>query len=94
VGQASTDTSRIDTVDEPQPETSVSSLAEADRYCSPGGGRSDRIPHILERNARLVVLKNALTRGLADAEAGRVSVAADVFARLEARYLANVATHT
>jgi hypothetical protein len=32
--------------------------------------------------------------GLADANAGRVSVAADVFARLEAKYLAIVATHT
>ena len=35
---------------------------------------------------RLAVLDNALARGLADAEAGLVRPAADVFSRLEAKY--------
>ncbi len=44
---------------------------------------------IQEREARLAILDQALARGLADAEAGRVRPASDVFARLEAKYRAS-----
>lgn len=47
-----------------------------------------RIRLIQEREARLAVLDNALARGLADAETGRVKPAAEVFARLKAKYQA------
>lgn len=94
MGHASTETSVTRTDDEPQPETSMTSLAETGRCCSPGGGRGDGSPQIREQDARLVLLESALTRGLADAEAGRVCLAADVISRLEAKYLAIVASDT
>ena len=41
-----------------------------------------------ERESRLAALDASITRGLADAEAGRVKPAAEVFDRLEAKYRA------
>lgn len=70
----------------PQLETFVTSLVEAGRYNSKSEVLREGIRLIQEREARLAVLDQALARGLADAEAGRVRPAADVFARLEAKY--------
>jgi antitoxin ParD1/3/4 len=41
-----------------------------------------------EREKRLAALDAALARGVADADAGRVKPAADVFDRLESKYKA------
>ena len=72
----------------PQLETFVTSLVEAGRYNSKSEVLREGIRLIQEREARLAVLDQAIARGLADAEAGRVRPAADVFARLEAQYKA------
>lgn len=72
----------------PQLETFVTSLVETGRYNSKSEVLREGIRLIQEREARLAVLDNALARGLADAEAGRAKPAADVFARLEAKYQA------
>ncbi len=72
----------------PQLETFVTSLVEAGRYNSKSEVLREGIRLIQEREARLSVLDQSIARGLADAEAGRVSLAVDVFARLEAKYQA------
>ncbi|TSD88712.1 type II toxin-antitoxin system ParD family antitoxin [Mycobacterium sp. KBS0706] len=46
----------------------------------------DGVPPLQGREARLSALDASLARGLADAEAGRVKPAADVFDRLEDKY--------
>ena len=71
-----------------QLETFVTSLVEAGRYNSKSEVLREGIRLIQEREARLAVLDQSIARGLADAEAGRGSPAADVFARLEAKYQA------
>ena len=43
---------------------------------------------IQERETRLAALDAAIARGIADAEAGRVKPAGEVFDRLEAKYRA------
>lgn len=72
----------------PQLETFVTSLVEAGRYNSKSEVLREGIRLIQEREARLTVLDLSIARGLADADVGRVSPAADVFARLEAKYQA------
>lgn len=72
----------------PQLETFVTSLVETGRYNSKSEVLREGIRLIQEREARLAVLEKALARGLADLEAGRVKPAADVFAKLEAKYRA------
>ncbi len=69
-----------------QLETFVTSLVETGRYNSKSEVLREGIRLIQEREARLAVLDAALARGLADADAGRVRPAVDVFARLEAKY--------
>lgn len=69
-----------------QLETFVTSLVDAGRYNSKSEVLREGIRLIQEREARLTVLDQSIARGLADADAGRVSLAADVFARLEAKY--------
>lgn len=71
-----------------QLETFVTSLVETGRYNSKSEVLREGIRLIQERETRLAVLDNALARGLADAEAGRVRLAADVFSRLEGKYQA------
>lgn len=71
-----------------QLETFVTSLVEAGRYNSKSEVLREGIRLIQEREARLTVLDQSIARGLADAEAGRVRPAADVFARIEAKYQA------
>ena len=58
----------------PQLETFVTSLVEAGRYNSKSEVLREGIRLIQEREARLAVLDQAIARGLADAEAGRVRV--------------------
>ena len=71
-----------------QLESFVTKLVETGRYNSKSEVLREGIRLIQEREARLAVLVQALARGLADADAGRVKPAGDVFARLEAKYQA------
>jgi len=71
-----------------QLESFVAKLVETGRYNSKSEVLREGIRLIQEREARLAVLDQALARGLADAEAGRVKPAGDAFARLEAKYQA------
>ncbi|MBJ2151580.1 type II toxin-antitoxin system ParD family antitoxin [Paracoccus sp. IB05] len=69
-----------------QLESFVAKLVETGRYNSKSEVLREGIRLIQEREARLAVLDQAITRGLAEAEAGRVTPAREVFARLEAKY--------
>ena len=71
-----------------QLETFVTSLVETGRYNSKSEVLREGIRLIQERESRLSVLDQALARGLADAEAGRVKPMSDVVTRLEAKYQA------
>lgn len=66
----------------------VTKLVETGRYNSKSEVLREGIRLIQEREARLAVLDQALAKGMADAEAGRTKPAEEVFARLEAKYLA------
>ena len=72
----------------PQLETFVTSLVETGRYNSKSEVLREGIRLIQEREARLTVLDQSIARGLADAEAGRVRSASEVFSHLEAKYQA------
>lgn len=72
----------------PQLESFVAKLVETGRYNSKSEVLREGIRLIQERETRLSVLDQALARGLADAEAGRVKPMSDVVARLEAKYQA------
>jgi antitoxin ParD1/3/4 len=69
-----------------QLESFVAKLVETGRYNSKSEVLREGIRLIQERETRLSVLDQALARGLADAEAGRVKPMSDVVARLEAKY--------
>ena len=71
-----------------QLESFVTKLVETGRYNSKSEVLREGIRLIQEREARLAVLDQALARGLADADSGRVKPAGDVFARLETKYQA------
>ena len=71
-----------------QLESFVAKLVETGRYNSKSEVLREGIRLIQEREARLAVLDQTLARGLADADAGRMKPAGDVFARLEAKYQA------
>ena len=71
-----------------QLEGFVTKLVETGRYNSKSEVLREGIRLIQERETRLAVLDQALARGMADAEAGRTKPAEEVFARLEAKYLA------
>ena len=70
----------------PQLESFVAKMVETGRYNSKSEVLREGIRLIQERETRLSVLDQALARGLADAEAGRVKPMSDVVARLEAKY--------
>ncbi len=72
----------------PQLESFVAKLVETGRYNSKSEVLREGIRLIQERESRLSVLDQALARGLADAEAGRVKPMSDVVTRLEAKYQA------
>lgn len=71
-----------------QLEAFVAKLVETGRYNSKSEVLREGIRLIQERETRLSVLDQALARGLADAEAGRVKPVSEVVARLEAKYQA------
>lgn len=70
----------------PQLESFVAKLVETGRYNSKSEVLREGIRLIQERETRLSVLDQALARGLADAEDGRVKPMSDVVAQLEAKY--------
>jgi antitoxin ParD1/3/4 len=72
----------------PQLENFVAKLVETGRYNSKSEVLREGIRLIQERETRLSVLDQALARGFADAEAGRVKPMAEVVSRLEAKYQA------
>lgn len=72
----------------PQLESFVARLVETGRYNSKSEVLREGIRLIQERETRLSVLDQALARGLADAEAGRVKPMSEAVARLEAKYQA------
>ncbi|EHK57483.1 type II toxin-antitoxin system ParD family antitoxin [Allomesorhizobium alhagi] len=70
----------------PHLEEFVSKLVNKGRYNSKSEVLREGVRLIEEREARLAALDAALARGIADADAGRVKPAEEVFARLEAKY--------
>lgn len=72
----------------PQLERFVATLVETGRYNSKSEVIREGIRLIHERETRLSVLDQSLTRGLADAETGRVKPISEVASRLEAKYQA------
>jgi len=70
----------------PHLEEFVSKLVNKGRYNSKSEVLREGVRLIEEREARLAALDAALARGIADADAGRVKQAEEVFARLEAKY--------
>jgi antitoxin ParD1/3/4 len=69
-------------------EEFVADLVASSRYRSKREVLQEGVRLVLEREARLSDLDAAIARGVADADAGRVKPAAEVFDRLEAKYRA------
>lgn len=67
-------------------EDYVSDLLRTGRYNSKSEVLREGVRLVQEREARLAALDAAIARGLADAEAGRVTPLNTVFERLEAKY--------
>jgi antitoxin ParD1/3/4 len=71
-----------------QLEEFVADLVASGRYGSKSEVLQEGVRLIQEREARLAALDASIARGIADADAGRVKPAAEVFDRLEAKYRA------
>ncbi|CDX28640.1 addiction module antitoxin [Mesorhizobium sp. LCM 4577] len=69
-------------------ENVVNRLVSTGRYNSKSEVLREGVRLVEEREKRLAALDAALARGVADADAGRVKPAADVFDRLESKYKA------
>ena len=69
-------------------EAFVTKLVATGRYNSKSEVLREGVRLVQEREARLATLDAAIARGLADADAGRVKPASEVFDRLEAKYRA------
>ena len=67
-------------------ESFIAKLVESGRYNSKSEVLREGVRLVQEREARLAALDATIARGLADAEAGRLKPAAEVFDRLEAKY--------
>lgn len=68
-----------------QLEAFVSKMVSSGRYNSKSEVLREGVRLIQERETRLAALNAALERGLADAEAGRVTPLDEAFAKLRAR---------
>ncbi|ODT32182.1 MAG: addiction module antitoxin [Kaistia sp. SCN 65-12] len=66
----------------------VNELVGSGRYNSKSEVLREGVRLVQEREQRLAALDAALAKGIADADAGRVKPAEEVFDRLEAKYLA------
>ncbi|MGB3643978.1 MAG: type II toxin-antitoxin system ParD family antitoxin [Mesorhizobium sp.] len=66
----------------------VNELVGTGRYNSKSEVLREGVRLVQEREQRLAALDAALAKGIADADAGRVKPAEEVFDRLEAKYLA------
>ncbi|BBE35669.1 type II toxin-antitoxin system ParD family antitoxin [Sphingosinicella microcystinivorans] len=71
-----------------QLENFVASLVATGRYNSKSEVLREGVRLIHDRETRLAALDASITRGLADADAGRTAPADQVFDRLEAKYRA------
>lgn len=69
-------------------ESYVAELVKTGRYHSKSEVLREGIRLVQEREARLAALDASIARGIADADAGRVKPAAQVFDRLETKYRA------
>jgi antitoxin ParD1/3/4 len=69
-------------------ERYVDDLVKNGRYNSKSEVLREGVRLIQEREARLAALDVAIARGVADADAGKVKPAEEVFARLTAKYRA------
>ncbi len=69
-----------------QLETTVQRLVSSGRYQSKSEVIREGVRLVEEREKKLALLDEALARGIADADAGRVHPAEEVFAELRARY--------
>lgn len=67
-------------------ESVVNELVKTGRYNSKSEVLREGVRLVEEREARLRMLDEALAKGVADAEAGRVTSADTVFNRLEEKY--------
>jgi antitoxin ParD1/3/4 len=68
----------------------VNELVSTGRYNSKSEVLREGVRLVQEREQRLAALDAALAKGIADADAGRVKPAEEVFDRLEAKYLDQV----
>ncbi|WFU12359.1 type II toxin-antitoxin system ParD family antitoxin (plasmid) [Rhizobium sp. CB3090] len=71
-----------------QLESYVQNLVDTGRYGSKSEVLREGVRLIQDRETRLAALDASITRGLADADAGRTTPAQEVFDRLEAKYRA------
>ncbi|MCC2098708.1 MAG: type II toxin-antitoxin system ParD family antitoxin [Hyphomicrobiales bacterium] len=69
-------------------ETYVRELVKSGRYHSKSEVLREGVRLVQERETRLAALDASIARGVADADAGRVKSASDVFDRLGAKYQA------
>jgi len=69
-------------------EKFVDRLVKSGRYNSKSEVLREGVRLIHERESRLAALDASIARGIADADAGRVKPASQVFDRLEAKYRA------
>lgn len=73
-------------------ESFVTNLVASGRYHSKSEVLREGVRLIQERETRLAALDASIARGVADADAGRVKPAPDVFDRVEAKLKAKAAT--
>jgi antitoxin ParD1/3/4 len=71
-----------------QLENFVTGLVASGRYASEDQVLREGVRLILEREARLASLDEAIAKGIAAADAGDAKPSSEVFARLEAKYRA------
>ncbi|WP_413712572.1 type II toxin-antitoxin system ParD family antitoxin [Rhizobium sp. Rhizsp82] len=71
-----------------QLESYIQQLVDTGRYGSKSEVLREGVRMVQDRETRLAALDASITRGIADADAGRTKPASDVFERLEAKYSA------